>query len=158
MTTRIVTVYVPPVQRLRPPARPGRGRRLTHGWLLMCVYNNMRLFNGSVRGTTILGVLSSRRSRVGRRPRESIIIQAINVPSYLLPHPRSRSVVGPLPSPRGGMAAAYNHSKTPLPIRPQRTRDSDAAAALSLDRKQKPNGRQERRGEQRGGRHARAIE
>ena len=75
------------------------------------------------------------------RPRKSIIIQVINVPSYLLPHPQSCQ------SPPHA-AAAYNHSKTPLSIRvrPQRMHASDAAR--SLDRKQKPNGRQDR------GRHA----
>ena len=67
MTTRIVTVYVPPVQRLRPGDGRGRAQAATDSRVaaevLMCVYNNMRLFNGSGE-RSILGVLSSRRSRV----------------------------------------------------------------------------------------------
>ena len=79
---------------------------------------------------------------------KSIIIQVINVPSYLPPHP----------SPVGHAAsAAYNHSKTRLPNRPQRMHDSDTAprcSLVSLDRKQKPNGNSERVS----CRHATAIE
>ena len=83
---------------------------------------------------------------------KSIIIQVINVPS-VIPAP-------PPPSPVGHHAAsaAYNHSKTRLPNRPQRMHDSDAAAPrrslVSHDRKQKSNGSSERES----GRHATAIE
>ena len=96
-----------------------------------------------------LFVKSTVRAPSVRRPREI----------YYYPSDQRSFVPAPPPSPVGHAAsAAYNHSKTRLPNRPQRMHDSDAAAPrrslASLDRKQKPNGNSERES----GRHATAIE
>ena len=73
------------------------------------------------------------RRRCRRRPRESIIIQAIHVPSFV-PAPPPPVAVGPLPQ------AAARHIIT------QRLRsDPRECMTQTLDRKQKPNGRKESR-------------
>ena len=104
--------------------------------------------------STILGGFSSRRSFERRQPRESIIIQVINVPSFLLPHPRPPTVaVGPLffPLPERRHIITQRLHFSPRSVRPQRMHDSDARRSTE-SRNQTEDGSRALR--ERGGRHA----